>query len=185
MLFQMAFPLVLRIAAQMNWRAIKFMARILRPRQEKDGASCREAIKTAGEIFPDGTTLELIRHTSGGGETSLLRWDGKSATVGQQFEVNGKVYRAQQLNSITLRALRLPGRIAPYGSTRDLFDDIRQLLIKYTDIAENYSWLIAYFILGNWLVDRLSVAPFIFVIAPWAVLGPNYCGSCLASVGVR
>jgi hypothetical protein len=144
------------------------MARILQPKEEKDGATCREAIETTGEVFPDGTTLELIRRDSGAGETTLLRWDGSSATIGEQFEVNGKIYRAPELNS-TLRALRLPGRVAPYGSTRDLFDDILKLLIEYTDIAEEHVRKILFFILGCWLVDRLLVAPFLSVIDPLSV----------------
>jgi hypothetical protein len=141
------------------------MARILQPRQEKGGASRREAIETTGEVFSDGTTLELIRLDPGAGETSLLRWDGKSATIGQQFEVNDKVYRAPQMNSTSLRALRLPGHIASYGSTRGLFDDICKVFTQCTDIAEEHVWLIAYFGLANWLADRLLVAPFLFVIA--------------------
>lgn len=142
------------------------MARIRQRKEEKDGATCREAIETTCEVFPDGTTLELIRPTSGSGEMSLLRWDGNSATIDQQFEVNGKVYRAPQLNFTSLRALRLPRHIASYRSTQDMFDDIRKLLIKYTDIAEGHVWLIVYFILGSWLADRLLVAPFLLIVAP-------------------
>lgn len=142
------------------------MARIPRSKQEKDGATCREAIETAGEVFSDGTTLEVIRPTSGTGEMSLLRWDGNSATIDQQFEVNGKVYRVPQLNFVSLRAVRLPGHTASYGLTRDMFNEIRKLFIEYTDIAEIHALLIAYFMLGNWLADRLAVAPFLSIIAP-------------------
>lgn len=142
------------------------MAKIPKPKQIKAAATRHEAIETTSEVFSDGTALELIRLGSEPGETSLLWWDGKSATIGQQFEVDGKFYRAPQLHSTPLRAVRLPGGLAPYGSTRDLFNDIRQLATKYTDAAENYSRLIAYFILGDWLVERMLVAPFLFVIAP-------------------
>jgi len=142
------------------------MARILQPKQEKDDATCRKAIKTTGEAFPDGTVLELVRLNSGADETSLLRWDGESATTGQQFEVNGKVYRAPQLSSTFLRALRLPGRVAPYGSTHALFNDICKVFTQYTDLAEDHVRQIAYFILGCWLADRLFVAPFLSIIAP-------------------
>lgn len=106
-------------------------------------AARREAIETTGEVFSDGTALELIRLDSETDETSLLRWDGKSATSGQQFEVNGKIYRAPQLQSSSVRALRLPGRIAPFGSTRDLFDGIRNVLNEYTDLAESHVWQLA------------------------------------------
>jgi hypothetical protein len=105
------------------------------PRNPQDGATRQEVIKTAGEIFSDGTVLELIRDTSGDGGTSLLRWDGESATSGPEFEINGKVYRPPQFNSTSLRALRLPSHTAPYGSTRDLFNDIHEVFTQYTDFC--------------------------------------------------
>ena len=142
------------------------MSKIPQSKQIEGGATRREAIETTSEVFSDGTVLELIRPGSEADETSLLRWDGRSATIGQQFEINGKIYRPPQLNSTSLRALRLPGRIAPYGSTRDLFNDICALFTQYTDIAEAHAWQTVYFILGCWLVDRLLVAPFLSIIAP-------------------
>jgi hypothetical protein len=142
------------------------MAKTLQSTKNKDGAACREAIETAGEVFSDGTTLELIRPDSGAEATSLLRWDGEKAAVSQQFKVNGKIYRPLRLNFTSPKAVRLPGHIAPYRSTRDLFNDICKVLTQYTDIAENHIWQTAYFILGSWLADRLLVAPFLSVIAP-------------------
>jgi hypothetical protein len=145
------------------------MAKIPKSKQMEVVATRREAIETTGEVFSDGTALELIRPGSGAGETSLLRWDGKSATIGQQFDVDGKIYRPPQLHPASLRALRLPGRIAPYGSTRELFDGIWKLLIEFTDIEEDHARQIAYFNLGSWLPDRLLVAPFLCIIAPLGV----------------
>ena len=136
-------------------------------------ATRREAIETTGEVFSDGTALELIRLSSEADETSLLQWDGKSATIGQKFEVDGKIYRAPRLNSTSLRALRLPGRPAPYGSTRDLFDGLRKVLAEYTDLAESYVWQLAYFISAAWLADRLLVAPLLCIIAPLGVAKPQ------------
>src|SRR5580700_7603178 len=100
------------------------MSGILKPRQQRNRAASRGDVETTGEVFSDGSLLELIRDDSRAGDTSLLQWDRNSATIGQHFEVNGKIYRPARLNSAILRALRLPGHIAPYGSTRDLFNDI-------------------------------------------------------------
>jgi hypothetical protein len=36
-----------------------------------------------------------------------LRWNGKSATIGQHFEINGNVCRPARLNSTFLRTSRL------------------------------------------------------------------------------
>jgi hypothetical protein len=145
------------------------MAKNPKSKQMKVVSTGHEAIETTSEVFSDGTALELIRPGSEAGETSLLRWDGSSATIGQEFEKDGKIYRPPQLHSTSLRALRLPGRIAPYGSTSDLFDGIRKVLKEYTDLAESYVWQLAYFFSGSWLADRLLVAPLLCIIAPLGV----------------
>jgi hypothetical protein len=165
-LFQPAAPLVLRIAAQTNWPENMLMPKALESKQGNAGASPREAVETTSEVFPDGTALELIRLDSEAGDTSLLRWDGSSATVAHEFEARGKVYRPPQVNSRAIRALRLPGGIAPYGSTRDLFHEIMKLFAEYTDLAESDVRQLAYFVLASWLVDQLLVAPLLLIIAP-------------------
>ena len=126
----------------------------------------REIIKTTAEVFSDGTALELIGLNSAPGQTALLHWDGCSATIGKELEVTGKIYQPPRLNSAFLRALRLPAHLSPYGSTRDLFADICKAFVQYTDLAESHVRQIGHFVLGDWLADRLSVAPFLFITAP-------------------
>jgi hypothetical protein len=128
-------------------------------------ATQREAIATAGEVFPDGKMLELIRPDPGAGELRLLSWDGKNATVGKQFKVNGKIYRPASLNRTSLSALRLPANAAPYGTTRDLFNGLCALFAEYADIPENDVWQVAYLILGSFLTERLLAAPFLSLTA--------------------
>lgn len=142
------------------------MSKILHRRQDKGAAINRGATETTGEVFADGTVLELVCRDCGTGETSLLRWDENGAVMGQHFEINGQLYLPSQLNSAFLRALRLPAHLSPYGSTRDLFADICKVFVHYTDLAESHVRQIAHFILGDWLADRLSVAPFLFITAP-------------------
>jgi hypothetical protein len=127
----------------------------------------RKAIETTGEVFPDGTMLELTRPDPGAGELCLLRWDGKNATVGKEFEVNGKIYRPASLNRTSLSALRLPAHAAPFGTTRDLFNGLCALFAEYADIPENDAWQITYFILASFLTERLLAAPFLLLTAPF------------------
>jgi hypothetical protein len=127
----------------------------------------REAIKTTGQLFPDGTMLELVRPEPGADELGLLRWDGKSATIGKQFEVNDKIYRPVSLNRTHLSALHLPRHAAAYGTTRDLFNGIVRLFTEYSDIPESGAWQIAYFILASFLTERLVAAPFLSLTAPF------------------
>jgi len=142
------------------------MAKIQEPKQKKNGSSCHEAIETTGECFSDGTVLELVRLNPASGQVGLLRWDGRKATIDQHFEVNGRVFRPPRLNSTLLSALRLPEHVAQYGSTRELFTELYKHIKYYTDIAEASVQIIAYFVLADWLLGRLSVAPLLFITAP-------------------
>jgi hypothetical protein len=144
------------------------MAKIPQPKRGKVSVAPLEAIETTGEVFADGTALELIRDSETG-ETNLLRWDGSDSTIGMEFEANGKIYRPPELASTALRAVRLPGCIASYGSTRVLFEGIRQSFLEYGDIAVDDARLIAYFILGSWLPDLLPIAPLLCIVAPLGV----------------
>lgn len=123
-------------------------------------------VRTTGEAFSDGTMLELILDSDRTNEVSLLAWDGKDASISKRFEHDGKVYVPPRLNSTVLRALHLPVNIASYGSTRDLFNYLRRVLTRFTNLTETFICQIAYFILGSCLVDCLSVAPFLSIIAP-------------------
>lgn len=134
-------------------------------KQRNGGASGLEAIETTAEVFPDGTALELIRADEAS-NTSLVRWDGTSATIGHEFEVNGKIYRPPRVNSTAIRALRLPSGIAPYGSTGDLFSRIMKLFAEYTDLDASAVRQLAHFVFACWLVDELLVAPMLLIIAP-------------------
>ncbi len=141
--------------------------KILKPRHVRPGKNHHnQAIETAGEVFSDGTVLELISSESEEHGTELLRWDGKSAIVGHELEVHRKRYRPSKVFSSLRPAIRLPGRVAPYGSTRDLLDSIINLLKRYTDTSEDQAWLTTFFVLGSWLADRLDLCPFLSVVAP-------------------
>lgn len=129
----------------------------------QDAAPGPEEIETAGEAFADGTMLELIRE---GSRTSLVRWDGNKASIGQRFYQDGRVYVPRRLDSTIVRALRLPENVAPYGSARELFNGVSLVLTRFTRLPERFVSQIVYFLFGTWLVDCLLVAPFLYIVAP-------------------
>jgi hypothetical protein len=122
--------------------------------------------ETAGEVLPDGTILELIRENTNTGKLSLQTWDGATAKVAGYVKHNGRTYVPAALDPTILRAMRLPSRIVPYASTRALFDDLCGLVIQFSGLPEEFVLMIAYFVLGAWLVDRVPVAPLLSIVAP-------------------
>src|SRR5713101_4971174 len=88
----------------------------MRSNQISLGATQNSAIATAGEVFPDGTLVELVRKDETG-ELGLLKWDGTSATFAACLEHKGRTYVPPTLDPTILRAMRLPSRLVPYWST--------------------------------------------------------------------
>jgi len=125
-------------------------------------------IQTTWEAFPDGTMLDLVRDAADG-KVKLLKWDGKHTSVLDQFQKDGNTYIPASICPSILRAMRLPTRVAPFGSTRELFDAICRILTRLNDLAERTVTALAYFVLATCLQDRVIAAPFVsIVVAPTA-----------------
>ena len=129
------------------------------------------SIISAGEIFADGTMIELVSSSSGLNKPDLLLWNGRKATVGPRVKHGGRIYEAVELAPSLCRATRLPSRCSDYGSSRALFDGIRNLFQDYLGLPESRSALNACFAIGSWLADRLPTAPSLIISGPDEELG--------------
>src|ERR1700722_14794904 len=89
-----------------------------------------QEILTAGRVFSDGSMIDLMIEDPCNDETKLLIWDGTSARVAEHAEFGGRVYIPENPSSAGIGAMRLPTQVEPFGSTQQLFDDVRQLLTE-------------------------------------------------------
>lgn len=121
-------------------------------------------IPTAFEVLPNGTVLELARKGPTG-EVGFLARHEELYRVVDCVECGDKTYIPVVEHPTVFAALRLPTSAASYGSTRELFDEIRKLLAQYSDLPEASLSKITYFIFGTWLVDRVTIAPFLSIVA--------------------
>src|SRR6266478_1821017 len=111
-------------------------------------------IPTAGEVWPNGIILDLVRDEKSD-ELGLLAWD------------KDKTYVPAKMDPTVLAALQLPSHSASRGSpTRELFDGICKLLAQYTGLSERSLSQVAYFVFATWLTDRVPIAPFLWIVAP-------------------
>jgi hypothetical protein len=101
----------------------------LRETPKKSPKYIDPAVPTNGEIFPDGTVLDLVQGVNATDAPRLLVWDGRRAKVLSAFEYSGKIYVPASISTPTLRAIRLPKRIKPYGSTGHWF---MKAYLRYT-----------------------------------------------------
>lgn len=121
-------------------------------------------IPTTYEVLPNGIILDLARR-AGDREIGFLAQDGNQFRISSRVEYDGTTYVPAPGDPTILGALRLPARAAPYGSTRELFDEIAQLIALYNDLPERFLLQVVYFIFGTWFADRLSIAPFLSIVA--------------------
>jgi hypothetical protein len=75
-------------------------------------------IATAGEVFADGATIELV-----GGvnpvHPQLMLWDGSTEITGAVVEYCGQQYEPAEIEGSILQELTLPTRSCPHGTTRE------------------------------------------------------------------
>ncbi|MGA7291686.1 MAG: hypothetical protein WBW53_00955 [Terriglobales bacterium] len=119
----------------------------------------RKRIASTGEIFGDGSMIELVSGPSETDGPSLLFWDGDRPVIAPRIEHGDFIYEALDLPPSLYRAIRLPSHCDDYGSARGLFASITDLFKHRLDLPERESGLLACFTIASWLADRLPTAP--------------------------
>jgi|HubBroStandDraft_5_1064220.scaffolds.fasta_scaffold24318_2 hypothetical protein len=118
---------------------------------------------TTGELFPDGSLIELVASSFHASKPDLLLWSGKNVEIGPILSYGGRTYEAPALNPVLYRALNLPANYHDYISTRTLFDRISRLFVERLGLSRHQSDLLACFTISSWLADRLPTAPGILI----------------------
>ena len=121
-----------------------------------------QCIATAGEVFPDGASLELVSSASGR-SPELLLWARGIATVAEQVVHDGTKYKALPIDSTVFRAMRLPDRCLTYGSTRQLFASVAKVFTQHLGLKGSDAALLAHFAFSSWFPEFLSAAPWLSI----------------------
>jgi hypothetical protein len=124
------------------------------------------AIETGGEILPDGSALELIRPSADSDQVQLLRWRGKILERGTEIAVRGQRYTPVPVDAGYLKALRLPSRVAPPECTRQLFEDVRDLIKSSLRQLDPCATALTFALFASWLAPVLPMAPLLAIFAP-------------------
>ena len=138
---------------------------------KRESNTTNTCINTVGEIFADGTMIELVSSSSALNKPDLLLWNGRKALVGPRIEHDGCTYEATELAPSLYRATRLPSRHADYGSARSLFVALADLFRHHLDLPDRESSLLACFSISTWLADCLPTAPSLTISGPDEEMG--------------
>ena len=129
----------------------------------KTGAQAASRVfRTFGEIFPDGSVLELVA-PSAGEQPDLLLWDRTKILISPEIEHRGKLYRAETLHTSILRATRFPREPVGYGTIRQLFTELAGAFEEYLAFSNPAAEQAAFWVLTTWFPECLSSPPALWV----------------------
>ncbi len=128
-------------------------------------ASPRQAkcLPTTGEVFEDGTMLEVVSDTHDYKQLKVAFWNGQKQTVSPVWERKGHIYEpATDLRM--LRPHKLPRGAAPVESTKELVSDVSAVIRRYSGLAESFATLVTFFVLATWVIDAIPTAPWLSIL---------------------
>ena len=126
-------------------------------------SSSHPSICTAGEVFSNGATIELIRN-SGRSGLELHFFNGKKAHVGETIKIGKKLFRPAKFDH-RVELVRLPTRSSPFGSIATLFAETRKLFVQF-GFSPDVAFAAAIFCCATWFTDVLPVAPRLIITGP-------------------
>ena len=134
--------------------------------KQATGLKTNSVIYTGGELLGDGSVLELFRAPSEPEDLKLLHWNGSVIEVAAQIDHAGRQYAPAAIEPNVKRALRLPTRVAPPESTRELFTDVHTLLRRHLGQLDSCITGMVFAIFASWVSAVLQMAPILSISAP-------------------
>jgi len=119
-------------------------------------------VKTFGEIFQDGSVLELVAPAAGE-QPDLLLWDGTKISISREIQHLGQVYTAEKLHGSILRATRLARDPVGYGKIRLLFTELVNTFEKFLAFSRSEAERATFWVFTTWFCDCLSSPPILWI----------------------
>ena len=122
-------------------------------------------IATSGEMFTDGSLIELVA-SADNGKPALLFWNGKRVRIAPQIDHLRQVYRPLELKVSIRQAMRFPSAARPYASPKALFKGIANLFERYIGLSAPEAAMATAWTATMWFSDCLSSPPTLVVSGP-------------------
>ena len=133
----------------------------------RDSATANgSAIPTAGEIFADGTVIEILRDPASPEEFTLVRSQHGVLDLKPALSHAGRVYAPISVERSVSEAVCFPTRVAPAESTKKLFTDVHALLHRYLAQLDPCITAMVFTIFASWMSPVLPIAPILSIFAP-------------------
>lgn len=131
--------------------------------QEKSSAEVKN-VRTTGEIFDDGTCIELVRDAETNALGLCLCRDG-TCEVSPHFEFRNRIYIPADNNPPIVSAMNLPGSCGNLESTPALFSSACAVFTQ-CGFSEDIAQAAVYFVFSTWVADCVPTAPCLLISGP-------------------
>lgn len=115
--------------------------------------------------FSDGTLVELVRDPSDL-RPRLLIWKNGKTAIQDHFRHVDCTFVPPDIDPSLMGAMRLPTAISRKATLEDLLEGTQKCISTYVDLQPQYVRLVSNFVLYTWFLDRLTVAPYLWITGP-------------------
>src|ERR1700752_942671 len=125
----------------------------------RDSATANSsAIQTAGEIFDDGTVIEILRDAASPEEFILVRSQQGILDLKPTLSHAGRMYAPIHVERSFSKAVCFPTRVAPPESTKKLFTDVHALLHRYLAQLDPCITAMVFTVFASWMSPVLPIS---------------------------
>jgi hypothetical protein len=115
-------------------------------------------VRTFGEIFSDGSIIELV-WPANACQLQLLLWHKQQQKIAPQIEYRGRLYQVPEVEETLLAAIRFPSDAVDYGTPQKLFSGVCDLFARYIGIAPPEAALLTAWTCSTWFAECFSSPP--------------------------
>src|SRR5579862_3050312 len=129
-------------------------------------ANCSSAFQTAGEIFPDGAVIELLRDLASPEHLTLVRRQAGTLQLKPEVSHADRTYEPMHVNRSVSKAIRFPTRVATPEPTRKLFTAVHKLFSSRLGQLDSCVTAMVFAVFASWMSPLLPMAPILSIFAP-------------------
>jgi hypothetical protein len=122
----------------------------------------RPVVRTSGEIFGDGSIIELVSPATDR-QLQLLFWHKQQKKVAPQIEYRGRLYQVPDVNETLLQAIRFPSDADENGAAHKLFAGVRDLFERYIGVTPEEAALLTAWSTSTWFPECASSPPTLLI----------------------
>ena len=127
-------------------------------------------VDTLGEIHPTWM-IDLLADGTAESQFKLLFWNGEQIQVEQNLvltcgESDRRAYRPAGVDATITRAIYFPSRVAPCGTTREMFEALVGVIKRFSGLAETEIRLLGYAVLASWVAEFTEVPVCVALVGP-------------------